>query len=195
MTQPNPLPPPLPEQVIPYATPGVYREEGGWREGDRLVVRKLVTLPPRCVKCNNDVVDGWRWRKTLYWHHPALALMIIFPGLLIYAIVAFCVRQKAMVEASLCEEHRAVRSRWVAATWILSLSVFVFIIGGIVLTGTMNDGTWAAIGIVGGIVALIAAIVVGNRARVLSPTRMNGDFAWLKGAGPEFLSSFPATGQ
>ena len=119
--------------------------------------------------------------------------MIIFPGLLIYAIVALCVRQKALIEASLCEEHRSVRRKWIAVTWILSLGVLVCIIGGIVLMSVMNNAMWVAVD--------FAALFRWSRrsllgiAWVLSLTRMTGDFAWLKGASPDFLSTFPSTGQ
>src|SRR5438105_154087 len=126
MTEPS-GPPALPPTVVPYATPVQYQPAGpqaAWREGVTLIVTTQASLPPRCVKCNADVVDGWRWRKSLYWHHPALALMIIFPGLLIYAIVALIVRKKAVVEASLCPVHRANRNTKVATAWIAGLGAF-----------------------------------------------------------------------
>jgi len=187
-------PPPLPPQVIAYATPMPYRDEGAWREGVNLVIRKSSSLPCRCVKCNMDVTDGWRWRKTLYWHHPALALMILFPGLLIYAIVALIVRQKAEVEASLCEAHRATRNKWLAATWAVALLSVACIFGGIMYAAGVKRGEGVGLAIILiGIVLIIAAVVVGGFARVLTPTKITSDFAYLKGAGAEFLATFPST--
>jgi hypothetical protein len=196
MTDPNMQPEPIPAQVIQYATPMMYQPAAGqpmWRENDRLIVPKVVSLPLRCVKCNQEITDSWRWRKTLYRHHPALALLVLFPGLIIYVIVALCVRQKAVGEASLCEEHRSGRNTKIALTWIMTLGSFVVLIGGIMLAANSNDAAYAMIGILLFIVMLIAAIVIGNMARVVSPTKMEGNFAWLKGAGPEYLNNFPAT--
>ena len=62
-----------PAPVLPYATPQPYQQafaQAGWREGDQLIVPAIASLPLRCTKCNCEVADGWRWRKTLYWHHP-----------------------------------------------------------------------------------------------------------------------------
>ena len=39
---------------------------------------------------------------------------------------------------------------------------------------------------------LILAIIFGNRARVLSPAKIDAQYAWLKGAGPDFLNNFSA---
>src|SRR3712207_3999182 len=87
--QPSPPPFPVtPAAVLPYATPMAYQPTvTAWREGPVLIVPTLVSLPDACVKCSAPA-GGWRLRKTLAWHNPLLALMIIFPGLLIYAIVA-----------------------------------------------------------------------------------------------------------
>jgi hypothetical protein len=199
MTQSNPTPPQIPAQVVPYATPMPYQPaamEGAWREGPILIVTKLAALPQRCVKCNQDVTDGWRWKKTVYWHHPALALLILFPGLLIYAIVALCVRQKATVEATLCQEHRSRRNTRVAITWLVSLGSFGALIGGIAYAANVRNGEGAIVlGLLLFVVLLIAAILAGNSARVLYPSKMQGNFAWLKGAGPEYLEQFPPTGR
>ncbi len=199
MTEPNLQPPALPPQVIQYATPAMYQPADGqqpiWRDQDRLIVPKLVSLPLRCVKCNQEIVDGWRWRKTLYWHHPALALLILFPGLLIYVIVALCVRQKAVVEASLCQEHRSSRNTKIAFTWIVGLGCIAALIGGIAISAIENDGMYVALGLLLFVILLILALVAGNMARIVAPTKMEGNFAWLKGAGPEFLNNFPATGR
>src|SRR4051812_13069115 len=195
-SQPPELPQGLPAAVVPYATPVQYQAmnatQGAWREGTLLIITKQATLPPHCVKCNVHVPDGWRWRKTLYWHHPALALLVIFPGLLIYAIVALIVRKKAIVEASLCPEHRSSRNTKLALAWLTGLGSVAVLIGGIAYGGSTKNAEWAiVVGLLGFVVLLILAVVFGGMARVLAPTKIDDNFAWLKGAGPEFLSQFP----
>ena len=95
-----------------------------------------------------------------------LALMILFPGVLIYAIVALIVRKKAIVEASLCPEHRSARSRWILLTWLTGVGSFVALIGGIVISASLrNHEEFIVFGLLAFVVLLIVAIVVGNRAR------------------------------
>src|SRR5438105_2590529 len=55
-----------------------------WRSRNLLVTRRETQLPrSRCVKCNAPS-DGHVLKRKFSWHHPALSLMIVFPGLLIF---------------------------------------------------------------------------------------------------------------
>jgi hypothetical protein len=184
-----------PQQVLPYATPMAHQDIGAWREGSQLVVTKHIQLLDRCVKCNAPA-EGAPWRKTLYWHHPALYIMILFPGLLIYAIVALCVRQNARVGAYLCPIHRKARSRKILIAWLIALAGLASFIGGFALVGDRDTEDMGLIAILCGIVVMIAGGVFGAiTSPVLSPAKMEGNYAWLKGAGNDFLANFPPTGR
>src|SRR6476659_7773289 len=92
---------PFAAPVIPYATPVSLTPahapaEAAWQDGPVLVVRKNVILPPLCVKCG-EPADGSFIKRSLSWHHPLLYFMILFPGLLIYIIVASCVQERGTV--------------------------------------------------------------------------------------------------
>jgi len=75
-----------------------------YRKGSEFVTTHGAQLPPFCVRCGDPPVME-PLKRTYYWHHPALYLMIIFPGLLIYAIVALIVRKKMAVAIPICNAH------------------------------------------------------------------------------------------
>src|ERR1043165_4984617 len=80
-----------------------------WRRDKQLVTRSETPFPARCVRCNAPA-NGYRLKRQLYWHPPAYYLFILF-NLLVYAIVAMCVRKKAILHVGLCEKHRE-RRKW-----------------------------------------------------------------------------------
>jgi len=199
------VPPPLPvpslqpqpqaQPVLPYATPFSHQVGGAWREGSQLVVTKEVALPPLCVKCNAPA-EGPPWTKTLYWHNPALYVLIVFPGILIYAIVALCVRQRARVSAGLCPVHRKARGRKMLIAWSIAGAGLLTAITGFAIVGDRQTETAGLICILVGILVLIVAGVLGLLfSNVLAPMKMEGNYAWLKGAGNDFLANFPPTGR
>lgn len=182
---------PYASPVVPYATPVQYEQNAAFVERDLLVTQTEISLPPFCVKCNAPVTDDWRWKKTLYWHTPWIFVLIAFPGILVYAIVALAIRKKVVVEASLCEEHRNKRTKLMIVATVLSLGSFVALIGGFAMSDSRSTEYMALIGVLAFFVMLIAAVIVGGRARLFSAKKIDGRFAWLKGAGHEFLAHFP----
>jgi len=194
-TQQEPLPqqqaPPQP--VLAYATPLAHQGAGVWREGNKLVVTKEIHLPDRCVKCNAPA-NGWVIRKTLYWHSPLLYILIFFPGILIYAIVALVVRQNAKVTAALCPVHRRKRWTTILIAWLVALLGVAAVALGISLAADSDTEGVGVIGIVIGFLLIVGAGIYAVWSAVLSPTKMQGNHAWLKGAGNDYLATFPPTG-
>jgi hypothetical protein len=196
MPMSHPLPPVMP-QVLSYAMPYAPLMGGVWREGQLIVVPTQAELPDVCVKCG-EPAGGWRWRKKLYWHHPALYLLIIFPGLLIYVIVALCVRKKATVGVGLCRAHRSRRIKWILATTMLALGGLVVLFGGIAMAAgaRSSQAEYGVLLVLAALVMLILAAVAGLRGtRVLQPRRIDGPWAWYIGGGEGFLRGLPAAGQ
>jgi hypothetical protein len=195
---PYPQGAPAPANVLAYANMNAPPASvaGVWRDGALLVAPVIAELPDVCVKCGANA-EGGRWRKKVYWHHPALYLLIFFPGILIYAIVALIVRKSATIGVGLCPRHRARRNRTVLATWLLGLGAAAGIVGGIAYAGNAR-GSAADYGVfivLAGFVLIIAAAIVGSRARVLSPKKIDGPWAWYTGAGEDFLRVLPVVGQ
>lgn len=151
-----------------------------WRSGNLLVLRKDATLPDRCVKCNADT-GGYKLRRKLFWHHPALYLLIIV-ALLIYAIVATIVGKRARIEIGLCPEHRRKRSRSLLIAWLLFVSSIICF----VLAGLLSNGWF----VFGGLILLVASPVYGMLScAMVSPKRIDDQHVWLKGVTPQFLEN------
>jgi len=155
---------------------------GMWRTKKQLVTCSEKPFPDRCVRCNAPA-NGYRLKRTLYWHPPAYYLLILL-NLLIYALVAAFIRNKAIVRIGLCEKHR-VRRRW----GILVCSVGVAGGIGLIVAGAM-EGSGAAI--LAGIGLLLGGAIYGGftGARV-SPAKITKENVWLKGVNKEFLAELP----
>ncbi|MEM9416290.1 MAG: hypothetical protein AAGA29_12560 [Planctomycetota bacterium] len=180
---PNPTPQ---HPVAPMNTPqGGGQAPTAWvfRAGPQIVLVQGGNLPERCVKCNQPL-HGKPINKTMYWHDPMWYLLIL-PGLLIYAIVAICIRKKVRVGISLCQQHKQQRLIWTLLTCL-------GLIGGVFLAAAGGVMESAAIAILGGalfLFGLVAAVVASSGA--LRPTFIDDRVARLKGAKEPFLESLP----
>lgn len=170
----------------PYAPPSASLEPAGagpWRDGKALVLRPGMTLPPRCVKCNAPV-DAPAKKKKVYWHHPAIYLLVLV-AVLLYLIVALVVRKQAEVNPALCVAHRKRRWTGIAVGWVGALAGFAVAILGV---GMDSCGVMT----VGGFLFLGAIVAGMTLARVVYPERISKEFVRLRGCGEDFLASFPA---
>lgn len=156
---------------------------GVWRRKRQLVVTLDAVLPDRCVKCNCDV-GGSRFKRVLYWHHPALYLMLIFPGLLIYAIVALAVRKRAIVLIGLCPGHRSQRTRAILLAWLLAV-----LGAGCAYFGIMDEQ--GALTIAGFASLLVALILGAVRGPVVQVKRIEHGHAYLSGVCRKYLEELP----
>lgn len=155
---------------------------GIWRDRKVVVMGVRAELPDRCIKCN-EPTHGVRLKRQLYWHHSALYLLVIFPGLLIYAIVAMAVRKRATIHVGLCEKHRGRRWMHIGIAWALFL-------GGVAATvvGANNPNLGAFAGL--GILAILTGIIWGLAGgRVVTARRIDPDWVRFQGAGRDFLDS------
>jgi hypothetical protein len=159
---------------------------GFWRRGRELVVAKGSNFPARCVKCN-AAAPGKRLKRRLYWHHPAIYLMILFPGLLIYAIVAVIVRQRATFDVSLCDQHRSRR------LWTMLIAWFVFFASiGCFFLAAAVDASLVPILVIAGIVGILAAIIGGvYGSRVVYAKKIDTQYAHMGGICPDFMAEYP----
>ena len=153
-----------------------------WRQGQTLVMGQDAELPDRCVKCNAPA-NGGKLRRNLYWHHPALYLLI-FLNLLIYLIVALIVRKRAKISVGTCEKHRSSRARAIAAAWIM---VVVGI--GMTVAGFSAPIGWLAF--VGILVILAGAIYGAVRSRIVTARRIDKEHVWLNGVCGPYLEDLP----
>ena len=142
---------------------------------------KEALLPNRCIKCNAPADE--QLKRKLTWHHPALYLLALV-SILIYVIVAVIVRKTATVNVGLCEQHSSARRRNILITWVLGLASIAAFVAAIYL----EDFTLALLGIFLLLVTAIYGIVM---ARVVTPTKIDNYFVWLKGIDGNYLQQFP----
>ncbi len=169
----------------PYAPPSASLEpagDGPWRDGKALVLRPGTPLPPRCVKCNAPVDVPAKKRK-VYWHHPALYLLVLV-AVLLYLIVAVIVRKQADVNPALCRDHQKRRWLGIAVGWVGGLLGVV-----VAVLGISQDS--CGIMALGGTLFLGTIIAGMTLARVVYPERISRDFVRLRGCGTAFLDSLP----
>lgn len=155
-----------------------------WREGRKIVMMQGATLPDRCVKCNGEP-EVKRLKTTLYWHTPALYLLIIFPGLLIYALVAIAVRKRAVVHIPMCARHRAYRRRLIATAWLAVLAAFACL----GYAAAERSGIAAIVGIV----LILGGLILGFvGSQTLSAAHIDRKTARLTGACKEYVQALPS---
>jgi heme A synthase len=192
MNEPNPYQSPATEAEViasPFATAsgsGV----GIWRMGNVLIMHKMAQLPNICVKTGREADQ--RVKRTMQWHHPALALLI-FAGVLIYVIVALLTRKKAMIEIPVTREWMRGRNRRLAICIAISLLGAVMFGGAIYATvEEVISGDLIALmlgaGVLTGMGGLIGCIVVSP---ILKPIRITDTHVYLKGMDRELLGSYP----
>lgn len=187
------------QAVNPYAAPataysmaqpeysgGVFR-----LPGNRLVLHRQAALPGLCIKTGAPAETFVK--KTLYWHHPALVLLVIFPGLLIYAIVALIVRKSMTFSFPITYQARGKLRMRIAIGAVCLILSFVAMFGGLAMSGQQNggDGIYAMFGVLGFFALLITSIVFFFLGRLVTPTRITDQFTIVKGVSPAYLAKLP----
>jgi hypothetical protein len=174
------FPPPKPEY-----SGGVFR-----MYGNKLVMHRQAILPPRCIKTGEPAETAVR--KTLYWHHPAVFLLVI-PGILIYAIVALILRKSMTFAFPLTYRARRKLRMRLAIGVVSLLLAFTSLFVGIALSDSNRggDGSFAAAGVFLFLGLLVTSIVFFFLARVVTPTRITDHYTVVKGVSPAYLAGLP----
>ncbi len=167
--------------VLPLP-PTVGLASGVWRDKSTLVMSQGVALPDRCIKCN-EPAHGFRLKRKLTWHHPAIYFLIVV-AVLLYLIVAMILRKTATVEIGLCEMHRAKRRKNILITWLL----FLLGVAGFTMAIFAADSTYLLVGVIFLLGALIYGLMV---VRVVAPSKIDEKFVWLRGVNKNYLDQLP----
>src|SRR6266487_6035710 len=152
---------------LPYGGPFV--EGGVWRDSSTLIMLKTARLPDYCIKCG-VAADGSHLTRKLSWHHPALYLLI-FAGLLIYAIVALIVRKSAKIEVSMCQDHIRKHRTAVAVGWLVFVAGVAFIVFAI----AQQSGGSALFGIA----LVFASAIYSTFVKVVRVKKIDDYYVWL----------------
>lgn len=156
-------------------------ETPAWRDGDALVLPVRCTYARRCFRCGGPPTVTVA--RQLYWHRKAWYLLL-FAGLLVYAVVAMFVRRRADLIVGLCARHEAHR-RWLLWSGL----------GGLV--GTFGLA-WLAVrwdvGAVGVASALSFVVGIGilvYRSNLVTASRIDDWHVWVSNAAPVLLADLP----
>jgi len=153
------------------------------RRKKALVMGKKASLPDRCVKCNAPA-NGQRLKRNLYWHTPAIYLLI-FVSILIYAITAICIRKKAAIQVGLCDTHRSRRKINIVVSWAAFLISIVMIVAGVASTNL------AELSILGVLLMLGSIIYASLTVSIVRAQKIDKEYVWVSGAGKDYLDSLP----
>jgi hypothetical protein len=182
--------------VDPYVSPQppifqakvVDQPLGLWRQGNTLVLRNGVILPPRCLKSNEPTES--RWNRTLSWH-PPWVMVLIFVALLIYVIVALILTKRATFQFPISARFRAKRRNALLVGWGLALAGVVSFFASFALLDSDFEAVGAVM-LIGGLILPIVGAVWGIYCgRLLWPTQIDDYFTWLSGVCPEYLATLP----
>jgi len=151
-----------------------------WRDKNTVVLRRKDTLfPDRCIRCNADA-EGFKLKREVWWHPPVYYALAICP--VIYVVVVYLIRTKAVLHVGLCESHRAERKRTIFIATIASVSGLVLLL----LAAFIENG-WLALA---GLFLLVGAGIYGAlKAAVVTATKIDNEFIFFKGAGKPFLKA------
>jgi hypothetical protein len=155
-------------------------------EGKFLIVRDGTELPNICIKTGVELPDAKRRKKTLYWAHPAWALLIL-AGLLVYFIVYLCIRKKVTVTYSISKPARNKKLitmfTWLGVTFgSLALAIFFF-------ANSDSSNSYAMIGAIGMILFVVGLIATSLTSHLFRIKKHNNGWFYMVGMGEEFLNA------
>ena len=187
------------QEFNPYAPPATptsafapLKPDGNvgiWRQGKTLVMDRNALLPDVCIK-SNQPTDGYRLKRKLSWHHPALSLLIIV-SIPIYAIVAIIVSKRAVIHIGLSDAWRRRRLGRILLAWVGVLLAIAGIFAGAAIAETGRAEVGAPL-LIGSVVMFFTALLYGMiGARLIRPKQIDDRFVYFNGAHPEFLNRFP----
>lgn len=152
-----------------------------WQDGKWLVACQSAVMADSCTKCGQPA-GGERMRRKFYWHHPLIYLALL-ANVLIYVLVALCVRKAVTVELGFCGNCK--RRRWlhIAVAWVLVLAGIA-----VGFAGLAQEALWGFAGVGLFLAGIIWGAVFGPPLR---PHRIKDGYAWLGGAHADYLARLP----
>jgi hypothetical protein len=166
------------------------RVENVFRTGNTMVIQRGALLPDRCIK-TNDTEDLKIKKITLRWHSP-LIYLTIFAGLLVYVIVAVICTKKATIQVPVSQRVLRKHLIFLIATWVcVFLGIVAFgypIIAMDSISNTDNIGLIILFSVLLFILAIIVYLIGG---RIVTASKIDDYYVWIKGVNSEYLSEIP----
>jgi hypothetical protein len=163
-----------------------FTSENVWQAGNLLVMRRDAQLPDRCIK-TNQFANSKRFKATLYWHHPAIYLLILI-NLLVYVVVAIIVRKKAIVYLGVTEDILQQRRRAITWGWIAGIAGLILFFGAL----TLQSESAMMVLFILGLLLMLGGLIGGMiKATLVSVERMDDEYIWLRGISKDYLARLP----
>jgi hypothetical protein len=175
-----PFNPPQNFGPVQYQTPSGY-DSALRTDGRHVIATSGAIFPERCIKCNT-ADDIKMIPRSLNWSPPWMYLLLIFPGLLIGGIIIIATQRKANVIVGVCQACRKKRLNRILIGW----GIFVASLLAFFLAAYFESGIPAIFGLLLFLTSLIYAIVACG---LISPARIDGSVATIRGICPDFLNS------
>jgi hypothetical protein len=173
----NPYAPPM----ASVAAPDVDASSAIYRHGNLLVMHKKAVLPAICLKTNQP--SELRIKRTMYWSHPALLLLLPF-ALLLYVVVVLVVQQRATLQIPCTRQVASKRLRGIAIGWIGFLVGLVLLVFGALQIETVSP----LVMLIGAISIVVFPILGSSMSAIVTPAKMSRNYVWLRGVAPEYLN-------
>jgi hypothetical protein len=118
---------------------------------------------------------------------------VIFPGLLVYAIVALIVRKSMTFAFPVTYQARGKLRIRLGIGLVCLVMSFVAMFTGIAMADSRNggDGFYAFLGVLAFFGLLITSIVFLFMARLVTPTKITDQYTIVKGVSPAYLAGLP----
>jgi hypothetical protein len=162
----------LPPAVVPvlsYATPGKYQAEIQ-REGRYIVLPHGMDLPDRCVRCGKEAAVRY-----------SISMALVIPI------------KEVVIKVGMCRMHARERQkfyRWRYIKWTLpGLAIYGVLVIQWLLHRRVSWFYPDQLAAVGGVFAVVLAIICLAPFRPIWCQRANATHVWIGGAGEPFLAS------
>jgi hypothetical protein len=178
-------PAPPPQGIVledGYVMPPPPSMAGVWRDNKTLVMTKDALLPDQCVKCNAPA-NGYKLKRKLTWHHPAL-YVVLFVALLIYVILASALSKRATVFLGLCDQHVQRRRTLLIVGW----GIFAL---GFVIPYFAFSNNFPLVGAFGLMLILVGVFWLVFANRVVNVKKIDDRLVYLTGIDSNYLAQFP----
>ena len=180
-------PPPAPAGIVledGYVMPPPPFSTGGvWRDDKTLVMTRDAQLPDQCIKCNAPA-HGYKLKRKLSWHHPALYVVILVAWI-VYLVLAIALRKQATVFFGLCPEHIKRRKTFLLIGWMM------FAIGLIVPVLAFSNEA-PGIALLGFLLLFTSIFWLVFANRVVTVKKIDDRYVYLTGIDANYLARFPS---
>ncbi|MBE9031857.1 hypothetical protein IQ266_19160 [filamentous cyanobacterium LEGE 11480] len=158
-----------------------------WRNHNFLVMHRDAELPDRCIRTNLPA-NGQRFTARLYWHPPAIYLFLLM-NILVYAIAALIVRKQFVIRCSISRQALDRRKQGKIMLCSGCLLGLCLCFGAVDTDPGSAEFAWLFFG---GALLFVFSLLIGvARSTIVRIQKIEGDYIWLTGVSPEFLSELP----